>query len=300
MKKTHLILGIGFLLALVFILLLFSFQVRTTEVAVVTTFSKPSTTYTNAGLWPRLPWPVQKVYYFDKRVQNFEDKLTEDFTADNNNLLTSVFIGWRITDPAAFFPKFANGSVTEAEKQLESLLRSSKSAVVGKHPLSDFVSASGDGSRFNAIESEILAAVQNQIHEHNYGIEIEFLGIKRLGLPENVTQSVFDQMTKERGVLISAAQNEGEAEAQKIRSDADRRANEVLAAAKGQALRIQGQADLEAARYLAVFEQNPALANILFSLNALEDSLRDKSTLIFDQNMAPFDVLKYASTNSVK
>ena len=298
MKKTP-ILIIGSLLVIIFLLMLMFYQVRTTEVAVVTTFGRPSATATNAGLYKKLPWPIQKVYYFDKRVQNFEDKLTEDFTGDNNPLLTSVFIGWKITDPQAFFPKFANGSVTEAEKQLESLLRSSKSAVIGKHPLSDFVSANGDGSRFIAIENEILAAVQNQARAHNYGIEIQFLGIKRLGLPESVTQSVFDQMTKERGVLISAAQNAGEAEAEKIRSTANRNANEILAVAKGEALRIQGQGDLEAARYLAVFEQNPALANILFSLTALEDSLKDHSTLIFDQNQPPFDVLK-ASGNAVK
>jgi membrane protease subunit HflC len=300
MKKTSTTLIVGLLLFVVFLLLLMTYQVRTTEVAVVTTFGRPTVTRTNANLYPKLPWPIQKVYYFDKRVQNFEDKLTEDFTADNNNLLTSVYIGWKITDPQAFFPKFAGGSVTEAEKQLESLLRSSKSAVIGKHPLSDFVSANGDGSRFIAVENEILATVRDQIRAHNYGLEIQFLGIKRLGLPEPVTQKVFDQMTAERGVLISAAQNEGEAEAQKIRSGAERRANEILAAAKGEALRIQGQGDLQAARYLAVFEQNPALANILFSLTALEESLKEHSTLIFDQHTPPFDVLKNASTNVVK
>jgi modulator of FtsH protease HflC len=300
MKKSPLTLLVGLLLVVIFALLLVSYQVRTTQVAVVTTFGRPTVTRTNAGFYGKLPWPVQKVHYFDKRVQNYEDKFTEDFTADNNNLLTSVYIGWRITDPKAFFPKFANGSVAEAEKQLESLLRSSKSAVIGRHPLSDFVSASGDGSSFIAIENEILAAIRDQIRAHDYGLEIEFLGIKRLGLPDPVTQKVFDQMTAERGVLISAAQNGGEAEAQKIRSAADRRANEILAAAKGQALQIQGQGDLEASRYLAVFEQNPELANILFSLTALEDSLREHATLIFDENMPPFNVLKTAPANQNK
>src|SRR3954470_23908466 len=124
MKKTPLTFAIGLLLVVIFLLLLFTYQVRTTDVAVVTTFNRPSVIRTNAGLYGKLPWPVQKVYYLDKRVQNFEDKFTENFTADNNTLLTSVYIGWRITDPQAFFPKFANGSVVAAQQQLEGLLRS--------------------------------------------------------------------------------------------------------------------------------------------------------------------------------
>src|SRR5690242_5573566 len=111
MKKNSLTLVIGFLLIVIFALLLFVFQVRTTQVAVVTTFGKPTRPVPDAGAYFKWPWPIQKVYYFDKRIQNFEDKFTEDLTADNNNLLTSVYIGWRITDPKAFFPKFAGGSV---------------------------------------------------------------------------------------------------------------------------------------------------------------------------------------------
>ncbi|MEY2466694.1 MAG: modulator of FtsH protease HflC [Verrucomicrobiota bacterium] len=300
MKKNSLTLIVGFLLIVLFALLLFVFQVRTTQVAVVTTFGKPTRPVAEPGAYFKWPWPIQKVYYFDKRVQNFEDKFTEDLTADNNNLLTSVYIGWRITDPKEFFPKFAGGSVTEAEKVLEGLLRSSKSAVIGKHALSDFVSANADGSRFSAIETEILGILQSQIHGRNYGIEIEFLGIKRIGLPETVTQSVFDRMTSERQVLISKSQYEGESEALKIRSGAERRAAEIISIAEGQATQIRGRGEAEAAKSLAVFQQNPELASFLFRLTALENSLKDRSTLIFDQQTPPFNLFQGGSTNLVK
>jgi membrane protease subunit HflC len=300
MKKNSLTLIVGFLLIVLFALLLFVFQVRTTQVAVVTTFGKPTRPVAEPGAYFKWPWPIQKVYYFDKRVQNFEDKFTEDLTADNNNLLTSVYIGWRITDPKEFFPKFAGGSVTEAEKVLEGLLRSSKSAVIGKHALSDFVSANADGSKFSAIETEILGILQSQIHGRNYGIEIEFLGIKRIGLPETVTQSVFDRMTSERQVLISKSQYEGEAEAMKIRSGAERRAAEIISIAEGQATQIRGRGEAEAANSLAVFQQNPELASFLFRLTALENSLKDRSTLIFDQQTPPFNLFQGGSTNLVK
>jgi len=303
MKKNQLTIAIGVLLVLIFLLLLTTFQVRTTEVAVVTTFGRVTRDITDTDGTPygKFPWPIQKVYYFDKRVQNFEDdKLSEDLTADNNNLLSMVFVGWRISDPKTFFPKFAGGSVKEAERVLGGLVRSAKTGVVGKHPLSDFVST--DGSKFTVIEDEILAVVRSQLQANNYGIEIEFLRIKKLGLPETVTQSVFERMTSERQVLISKSQYEGEAEAQKIKSDADRRAAETLAAAKGQAFGIQALGEAEAAKHLEVFKQNPELAIFLFELKAMEEVLAEKATVIMDYQTSPFKLLRSGgiSTNLVK
>src|SRR5207245_2485795 len=158
-----------------------------------------------------------------------------------------------------------------------------KTDVTGKHRLSDFVSASAQGAKFTAIEGEMLAALQSQVRTNNYGLEIEFLGIKRLGLPESVTSDVFEQMKKEREVLFSRLQAEGEAEAAIIRSDADRKASEMLSDAEGQATRIRGKGDAEAANSLAEFNKNPELANFIFDLNALQDSLKERSILIVDQ-----------------
>lgn len=300
MKRNPITLVIGVLLVIIFALLLFTFQVRTTQVAVVTTFGKPTRDVLEPGSLPffKLPWPIQKVYYFDKRVQGYEDKFTQDYTADKVTLLTSVYIGWRITDPKEFFPKFAGGSVTEAEKILGGLVRSAKTATVGKHQLSDFVSVNSGGTNFTAIENEMLAAIQTQVRSNNYGISVDFLGIKKLGFPESVTQQIFAQMTSERTVLIQQLQSEGEAQAQIIRSDADRRAAETLAAAKGVAINIRGQGEFEASKSLSAFQQNPELASFLFRLSALEDSLKDRSTLIFDQQTPPFDLFHgFTTTN---
>jgi len=291
MKRNHIIVAIGFLVILIFGLLLFVFQVRTTQVAVVTTFSKPTRPLTEPGPYLKLPWPIQKVYYFDKRVQNFEDKFTQDYTADKITLLTSVYVGWRITDPAAFFPKFG-GSVARAEENLGGLVRSAKTAAVGRHLLSDFVSVTGGGTNFTAIESEMLASIQSQLQSNNYGIAIEFLGIKKLGFPEGVTADVFAQMTSERQVRIEQLQREGEAQAQIIRSDAERRAAEMLAVARGRATEIRGKGEAEAAKSLEVFQRNPGLAEFLFRLSAMESLLKDRATVIFDEQRPPFDLVR--------
>lgn len=232
-------------------------------------------------------------------MQNFEDPLTERQTRDNFTLLMSVYVGWRITDPAAFFPKFVSSEnpIAEAERQLERLLGNAKAAAIGKHPLSDFISANGNGTNFVGIENEILGTLQSQVQANNYGLEIEFLGVKRLQLPSNVSQSVFDRMTEERKRLAEQLQNEGDAEAQNIRSEAGRKAQEMLATARGQATEIKGKGVAEATKSLAVFQQNPELASFLLRLNALEGSLKERSILVFDQNMPPFDLLRGGTTN---
>src|SRR5471032_2147679 len=174
MKRNLLTVVIGAVLVVIFALLLFVFQVRQSEVAVVTTFGKPVRDLTEPGAYFKWPWPIQKVYKFDQRVQNFEDKFSENLTADNNNLLTSVYVGWKISDAAAFFPKFAGGSVPAAQRMLESMLRSAKSAVIGKHALSEFVNANPQDLKFDAIENEIEQDVVARLSTNDCGITIEF------------------------------------------------------------------------------------------------------------------------------
>jgi membrane protease subunit HflC len=299
MKRNPLILAIGILLVLIVCLLLFVFQVRKSEVVVVTTFGKPTRDVAEPGPHFKWPWPIESVHRFDQRVQNFEDKFTEGLTQDSFNVLASVFVGWQITDPKAFFPKFAGSSepIAEAEKVMDRMLSNAKAAVIGKHPLVDFLSPTTEGNKFTDIEREILAVIQNQVKANNYGLKIEFLGIKRLGLPENVTASVFERMQAERKRLADKSQFEGEAEAQTIRAEADRKAAVVLADAGAQATAIRGKGEAEAAQSLTVFQQNPELANFIFRLTALEDSLKDKSTLILDQQTPPFDLFRGVSTN---
>jgi len=299
MNRNPLILIIGALIGIIVLLLLFSFQVRKSEVAVVTTFGKPTSQYTEPGLKGKLPWPIQRVYKFDQRVQNFEDKQTEGLTRDGFNLIASVYVGWKITEVTNFFPTFAGYSepIQEAEKGLERLLSHAKSAVFGKHPLSDIVSASDNGTNFIAIENEILAAVQTELRAQRYGIEIDFLGIKKLQIPESVTQNVFERMTSERKVLADRSQYEGEAEAAKIKSDAERKAGEMLARAESEATRIRGEGEAKAAESLKVFDQNSDLAILIFQLNALESSLKEHSILVFDPNTPPFNLFRGVSTN---
>src|ERR1041385_8793938 len=161
MKRNLLTVVVGALLLVIFGLLLFTFQVRQTEIALVTTFDKPSRYIEEPGFKLKWPPPIQKVYKFDKRVQGFEqDKIEETTTKDKFNLVVQVYVGWTISKPDLFFSSFPKGTVASAQPTLESLIRNHKIAVIGQHPFTDFVSTDKNQLKFAQIEQEMLKAIQ--------------------------------------------------------------------------------------------------------------------------------------------
>ena len=294
MKSNTLTIVVGTLLLLIFATLLFVFQVRTTEVAVVTTFGRTTRNIDKPGAYLKWPWPIQKVHKVDQRVHNFES-FEQVLTSDGYNLLLSVYVGWNINDPKMFFPRFG-GSENKAQLSLEGLVRNAYSGVVGRHPFSHFVSTDEQQLQFSQIENEMLQRIQADAQANGYGIQIKFLGIKKLGLPESVTKLVFERMQSERQVLVSRIQYEGESEAAGIRSAADLESAKLLAQAEAEATRIRGQGALEAAKSFEVLQREPALANFLSQLSTLESFLKERTTLVLDLDTPPLNLLKPGAT----
>jgi membrane protease subunit HflC len=290
MKQNALKLVIGAILLVIFVLLVFVFQVRRSEVAVVTTFGKPTRDAGPGAHW-KWPWPVQKVHKFDQRLHSFESPFEQVLTADGYNLLLAVYVGWRIHDPKVFFPLFGD-STREAEKSLEGLLRNAYSGVVGKHPFAHFISTDEKELQFAAIEQEMLARIQADAQANNYGLEVAFLGIKKLGLPESVTEAVFERMRSERQVQVSKIQFEGERQASEIKYAANLESATMLAEADAEALRTRSQGDSAAASSFEAFKQDPELANFILRLQALEAFLKEKATLVLDTQTSPLELLK--------
>jgi membrane protease subunit HflC len=298
MKKNPLMLAIGVVLIVIFFAIFCCGAVRKSTFVVITTFGNPTRKIESPGFYMKWPPPIQQAYTFDQRIQNFEnEKLDESLTLDHFNLLTRVYVGWKISDPEAFFPKFKDGSIAEAERQMEGLIRSAKLAVVGRHKLSDFVSTDETQLKFDQIENEILAILQDQVNKKGYGIEIEYLGIKKLEFPENVTQDIFKVMTSERQIQISETQSDGDRQASNIRADANSKSAQMIAAANAEATLLKGQGEKAAQESFVIFQQNPELAKFLLNLDALELALKDRATLIFDERSAPFNLFQGYSTN---
>lgn len=290
MKNSTINLAIGGLLLLIFVLLLFLFQVRKTETAVVTTFGRVSS-QVGPGAHLRWPWPIQSVHKFDQRVHNFESKFEQVLTSDGNNLLISVYVGWNINDPTVFLTRF-NGDQRKAETSLEGLIRNAYSGVVGRRTFSNFISTDEKELKFVEIEQEMQTRLQADCRALTNGLNIAFLGIKRLGLPESVTKLVFERMESERAVLVSQIQGDGERQASELKSRADYESAKLLAEADAQATKTQGEGEKIAARSFETFKQEPDLAIFLLKLKALEQFLQNRTTLILDDSTSPLDLLK--------
>ena len=298
MKSNPLTLAIGFILLVVFVLLLFAFQVRTTEVAVVTTFGKPTRPITQPGPYFKWPWPVQKVHKFDQRIHNFESKFEQVLTSDGYNLLIMVYAGWKIDEPELFFPRFS-GSTARAEESLEGLVRNAYSGVVGKHAFSQFISTDDKELKFVEIEQEMLQRIQADVRTNHYGLEVKFLGIKKLGLPESVTQLVFERMQSERALQEGKIRDEGTRLSEEIRARANLESARLLAEADADATRIRGLGQSKAAESIKTFEQDPPLANFLQKLDGLELFLKERTTLLLDESTSPLDLLRMAPPISI-
>ena len=290
MNKRRISIIAGIVLLLIFASILFIFQVRQSQVAVVTTFGSYSRTIEQPGIQFKLPWPIQKVYRFDNRLQNFERKFEQTTTGDAKPLIIEVYVGWRISDPKIFLERF-NGDMMKAEQNLESLVRDAKNSVIGQHPFRDLISPREEDLKFDDIEAEIVKAVQTEA-KNDYGIDVQYAAIKQLGLPESNTQKVFERMRADRQRLMKQFQGEGESRAMEIRSKAEAESTRILNEARAQAIEIEGQAEAQANEYYKVFQENPELAELLLGLEALEAATKEKTTIVADPNTPPFNLFR--------
>jgi membrane protease subunit HflC len=292
MKRKPLTIAVAVALLIIFGLMLFVYQVRLSQVAVITFFGKVVHVKTDPGPGLRLPYPIEQVFVLDQRIQNFQDNFEEIKLHDQNIIFVSLYLGYKISEPDVFFQNFLNGSISEAEGKLNDLVRSAKSEVIGRHDFSDFVSTDPQQMKFAAIETEILAEVQKQLQDKHYGVDIKFLQIQKVGLPASVTQNVFDRMKSERQTYISKIQSEGELEATKITSTADSTAAKLLYDADAQAFTIRGQGEAQMMKSLEVLQQNPDLATFNLQITAMEQFLRKKTTLVLDLSTTPLQWLR--------
>ena len=294
MKKNYITMTVGAFLVIIFGFMLFTFQVRQTEVAIKTRFGKAGEASIGPGFHLRLPWPVNEVYKFDNRIQNSEWTFEETGTKEGKPILVKVFVTWKIKEPLKFYNSFS-GDLAEANEVLEGKVRSAQNAVIGMYAFNNLVTTNEEDLKLDAIEADMRDRVDTD--SEGDGIEIKMVGIKRLGIPESVTGAVFERMKAERQARIQEIEAEGERQAKTIKAEADLKANEILAEAEAQAIQIRGEAEAQAAKYFEVFKKNPELANFLFNQKALEGLLKDNSTLILDPKTPPFNLLTQPNTD---
>jgi len=290
MKNTAITIFI-LLVAAVLGLLFFTFQVRETESALVSTFGKATVEneIKEPGLYFRWPPPIQRVDWFDSRMRVLEADMAETPTKGATPIIVNTYVVWKIAEPLRFFN--ALGTVTEAESKLRSQISDTQNRVIGRYEFSEFVNSDKSKIKFDRIQAEMLADLRQAVRDA-YGIEIKAVGIKQLKVSEDVSEAVFKRMRAERERKTEATIAEGTAEAIRIRSDANSIETQLLAVADARAAAIKGQGDAEAARYYKMLEADPELAMFLRDLDALKKILSKRSTVVLSADMEPFRLLK--------
>jgi membrane protease subunit HflC len=291
MKNIAIILFVV-LLIVVLGLYLVSFQVGETESALVMTFGKPTRQVKEPGWYLKWPTPIQRVSKFDSRLQVVEGNLVETPTKGAVPIIVDTYVVWKIGEPLQFYNSNNQGSVAEAKKRLRSQINDTQNRVVGLHAFAEFVNSDRSNVRLDQIESEMLNDLKQGVADAKYGIEVMTLGIKQLKISKDVSEDVFNRMRAERTRRTEAIVAQGNAEATRIRTDADSKVTELLAAAEARAMAIRAKGDAEAAQYYEMLEQNPELAMMLRNTEALKKSLRDKTTLVIPADVEPFKYLR--------
>lgn len=285
---------IVFILLVVLILGLYlvSFQVRETELALITTFggATKEDEISEPGLYFRWPRPIQQVHKFDSRMRVFEVDLVETTTKEAKAIIVNTFVVWRISEPLDFFNSV--GDVEEAENKLDDQIRDTQNRVIGQYPFGAFVNSDPNKIKFGDIEAQMLADLRAAVAKANYGIKVATVGIKQLKVDEDVTAKVFERMRAERNRMTKLTIAGGDAEARSIKADANSIKTELLAAVERRATVIEAEGDAEAAKYYEMLEADPELAMFLRTIEAAKKSLRHRATIILREGSWLADLLR--------
>jgi len=270
-------------------LYLFSFQVREIESALVTTFGKPTRSLTEPGWYFKWPAPVQRVHKFDSRMRVFEADLAETPTKGAVPIIVNTYVVWKIARPLEFFNSVK--TVREAESKLLSQLADTQNKVVGQYFFSEFVNSDRAKIKIEQIQEKMSAGLRQAVID-DYGIEIKTLGIKQLKISSDVSKDVFERMKAERNRRTEAIIAEGDAEATRIKADANLKRDMLLDVAEARAKIIQAEGDAEAAKYYRMLDADPELAMFLRDVEALKKILKERSTIVFSADSEPFSLFR--------
>ena len=266
-----------------------SFQVRQTEKALVIRFGKPVRTINEPGWKSKLPFPIDTVHKFDTRNNLFEGVPEETTTKGGETIIVTSYVIWRIDDPLRFLESVHDK--TGVEKQLKSLLRNTQNETIGEHYFSEFVNSDPEKIHFDEIENKMFLSLEAQAKE-KYGIEVRSVGIRNLGIDADATTDVFKRMSADRLRKTNTILEQGNAEATRIRADAESKRTELLAVVEARATAIRGEGDAEAAKYYKLLEADPEFAMFLRKIDTLKKILKKDSTIILNADTEPIELLK--------
>ena len=272
MKKS----AAAFLVAAVVAFLVLSMSVYTVDqrkAAIKFQLGEVVSMQTQPGLYFMVPI-LQNVRLYDTRIQTYDSKDAERFlTSENKNVLVDSFVKWRVIDVRQYYVSVRGDSVA-AEARISQTVNDALRAEFARRTVHDVVS----GER-----EKIMETVADKVDKDVKGIGVEVVDVrlKRVDLVPEISSDVFRRMESERKRVANELRSTGSAEGEKIKADADRQKQIIVAEAYRDAQRIKGEGDAQAARiYAEAFGKNPEFYSFYRSLEAYRASLRNKSDVM--------------------
>ena len=238
------------------------------------------------GLYFKLPM-LQNVRYFDTRILTLDAGDPERFiTSEKKNVLVDSFIKWRVIDARQYYVS-VGGDEARAEIRLNQTVNDGLRAEFGKRTINDVVS----GRR-----EEIMKTIRAKADQdaRKIGVQVVDVRIKRVDLPETVSENVFRRMEAERKQVANELRSTGAAEAEKIKADADKQKDVIIAEAYRDAQSVKGLGDAKAsASYAAAYGKNAEFYAFYRSMQAYRESFKSKSdVMVLDPSADFFKYMK--------
>ncbi len=250
------------------------FIVDQRQVAVVYALGEIKSVITEPGLKWKLPPPFQNVVFLDRRVQTLDSPETRPiFTAEKKSLVIDWLVKWRISEPRQFIRN--NGTdLRNVENRLSPVVQAAFNEEITRRDVRGVLSKERE-----RVMNDVRSRLADEAKA--FGIEIVDVRIKRVDFVADITDSVYRRMESERKQVANELRSQGMAEGEKIRADADRQREVIIAEAYRDAQKIKGEGDAKAsALYAAAFGRDPQFAQFYRSLEAYRASFRNRSDVM--------------------
>jgi len=242
------------------------------------------------GLKFKLPPPMQNVVFLDRRVQTLDSPETRPiFTAEKKSLVVDWLIKWRLIRPKEFILSNGTADMRNFESRLSPIVQAAFNEEVTKRTVQAMLATDREA---------VMQGVKNRLSDEakSFGIEIIDVRIKRVDFSANITSAVYQRMDSERKRVAAEVRATGQAEGERIKADAERQRDVILAEAFRDAQKVMGEGDAKAsALYAESFGRDPQFAQFYRRLEAYKATFRSKSdVMVIDPESDFFSALRGA------
>lgn len=269
------------------LLSLSAFTVNQTQYVLVQRLGEIVAVKKEPGLYFKVPF-VDNLKYFDNRILTLDWEQPAKFiTSENKYMMVDSFVKWRIVDPKKYYVSIKEGGEVAAEDRLSKVVNAGLRSEFGIRTVHDVIAGERGVIMDNLRKKADLEARQ-------MGIEVVDVRLKRVDYSEEISKSVFDRMIAERKRLANQLRSEGSAASEKIRADADKQREVIIAEAYREAQKTKGEGDAKASEiYSQSYNRNPEFYAFYRSQEAYKNSFKSKSdVMVLDPNSDFFKYMK--------